>query len=326
MVAYAVRRVLLLIPVLLGITFVVFLFIHLIPGNPAQVMLGLNATPQAVATLTRHLGLDRPLWQQFLRYLNQVVHGNLGRSITQYQSVDRLLAATLPNTLELATASMLIAVAVAIPLGVVAATHRGGVVDILSMVFAQLGVSMPSFWLGTLLVEVFALTLRWLPSFGIGPSVGQVAAALAAGDLTPLGSFLAHLALPATTLGLSGAALVSRMVRSAMIQILGQDYVRTAYAKGLRAGFVIWKHAFRNALVTVVTIVGLQFGYFLGGTVIVESIFAWPGMGRLMVNAILSRDFPTVQGSVLVFAALFAIVNLVVDLTYALLNPKLRYQ
>jgi peptide/nickel transport system permease protein len=321
-----VKRISLLVPVLLGISFVVFLLIHLIPGNPAATMLGTSATPAQIARLDHALGLDQPIWQQFLDYLGRVLQGNLGQSISQYQSVSSLIAYALPNTIELAVVALAIAVGLALPLGVASAVWRNSFFDFASMTFAQIGISMPVFWLGTLFVEFFALDLHLFPTFGIGPPVGTALASLVTGNVGPLGSLLAHVALPALTLGLTGAAIVSRMVRTAMIEVLGQDYIRTARAKGLSSGRIVWRHALSNALLVVVTVIGLQFGYFLGGAVIIESIFAWPGIGRLTVNAILARDFPLVQGCVLVIAALFAVVNLLVDVSYALLNPKIRYQ
>lgn len=311
---------------LLGITAIVFLLIHLIPGNPAAAMLGTSATQSEIARLDHALGLDQPLWLQFVRYLGRVMQGNLGQSIAQYQSVRSLISYALPNTIELSLAALAVAVVVAVPLGVASAVWRNSPVDFIAMVFAQAGVSMPVFWLGTLLVEFFALNLHLFPSFGIGPSIGAAVLGLLHGNVAAFASLLAHLALPALTLGLTGAAIISRMVRSEMIEVLGQDYIRTARAKGLSPFRVVWRHALRNALLVVVTVIGLQFGYFLGGAVIVESIFAWPGIGRLTVNAILARDFPVVQGCVLVIAALFALVNLLVDVSYAALNPKIRYE
>lgn len=326
MITYCVKRVLLLIPILFGITLFVFLIIHLIPGNPAYVILGSDASPAQVAQLDRQLGLDVPLWQQFFTYLGQLVHGDLGTSLAQHQSVSSLISFALPNTIELAVTGMIITLVIGVPLGVASAVFRNTPLDYASMALAQLGTSMPVFWLGTLLVEIMALDLGLLPSFGIGPALGPAIGALASGDSGPMSSLLSHLLLPALTLGLSGVGVVTRLTRSAMIEALGQEYIRTARAKGLRRRAVIWRHALRNGLMAVITIIGLQFGYLLGGAVIVETIFAWPGLGRLAVNAILARDFPLVQGCVLVIATMFAVVNLLVDLTYGLINPKIRLQ
>jgi len=324
--AYLIKRVFLLVPVLLGITVIVFFLIHLIPGNPAVVMLGDQATPQAIARLDHELGLDQPMWLQFIDYIGRLLQGNLGQSITESQSVVSLIAFALPNTLVLAVFAMVVALIIALPLGIASAVWRNSPLDFAGMVFAQLGVSMPVFWLGTLLVEAFALTWHIFPSFGLGAPVGTAFAAPFHGDAAPLAQLLAHMFLPGLTLGLTGAALISRMVRSAMVDVLGQDFIRTARAKGVGESRVVLHHALRNALVVVVTVVGLQFGFLLGGAVIVETIFAWPGMGRLTVNSILARDFPTVQGCILVFAMMFALVNLLVDMSYAVLDPKVHYE
>jgi peptide/nickel transport system permease protein len=240
--------------------------------------------------------------------------------------VSSLIGFAFPNTVELAIAGMIITLLIGIPLGVASAVYRNSILDYAAMALAQLGTSMPVFWLGTLLVQILALDLGLFPSFGIGPALGPAFSSLASGDSGPLSALFSHLLLPALTLGLSGVGVVTRMVRSAMIEALGQDYIRTARAKGLKRRFIIWRHALRNGLLTVITIIGLQFGYLLGGAVIVETIFAWPGLGRLAVNAILARDFPVVQGCVLVIALMFAIVNLVVDLAYGLVNPRIRLQ
>jgi peptide/nickel transport system permease protein len=326
MTTYIVGRVLLLLPVLLGITIFSFLLIHLIPGDPAATILGITATPQQIGSLDRQLGLDRPLPIQFLDYVLRVLQGDFGVSITLHQSVVSLIGFALPNTIQLAAASVLITVLIALPLGVAAAVFRNSPVDIASIIVAQLGISMPIFWLGTLLVEAFAFKLAVVPSFGIGPALLPSVSALFGGKAGPIGSYLSHLLLPALTLGLAGVGIVSRMVRTTMIEVLGQDYIRTARAKGLTRGTVIWRHGLRNALLPVVTILGLQIGYLLGGAVIVESIFAWPGIGRLTVNAILARDFPLVQGCVLVIATMFALVNLIVDVSYAIIDPRIGHR
>lgn len=325
MTSYVIARILLLIPVLFGITVISFMLVHLIPGNPAEVILGISATPGQVAALDRQLGLDQPLPIQFVHYLSQVLHGDLGVSTNLHQTVESLIGAALPNTLELAIAALIVTLITALPLGVASAVFRNGPLDVVAMVLAQIGVSMPIFWLGTLLVELFALRFGLLPSFGIGPDLPAAASAALHGNGSPMASHVSHLLLPALTMGLAGTGLVSRMVRASMVDVLNEEYIRTARAKGVRRWNVVWRHAFRNALLPVVTIVGLQFGYLLGGAVIVESIFSWPGIGRLTVNAILARDFPLLQGCVLVIATLFALVNLLVDISYAYINPKVRY-
>jgi peptide/nickel transport system permease protein len=255
--------------------------------------------------------------------VQRVLQGDLGTSITLHQSVVSLIGFALPNTIQLAVASIIITLVIALPLGVAAAVFRNSPLDLASMVVAQLGISMPAFWLGTLLVEIFALKFAVLPSFGIGPDLLPSLGAVFQGNMDPIGSYLTHLLLPALTLGLTGVGIVSRMVRATMVEVLGQDYIRTARAKGVQRWMVIWRHALRNTLLPVVTILGLQVGYLLGGAVIVESIFAWPGIGRLTVNAILARDFPLVQGCVLVIAAMFALVNLLVDVSYAIIDPRI---
>lgn len=325
MITYVLGRFLLLIPVLFGITAISFLLVHLIPGNPAAVILGITATPAQIASLDRQLGLDDPLPVQFGHYLLRVLHADLGTSINLHVSVLSLIGGALPNTIQLGVAALLITLVLAVPLGVASAVLRNSPFDLAAMVLAQLGVSMPVFWLGTLLVELLALRMGLVPSFGIGPDLGTTITAAFQGNEGVAGSYIGHLLLPALTLGLSGTGLVSRMVRASMIDVLQEDYIRTARAKGLKYRTVIWRHAFRNALLPVVTIVGLQFGYLLGGAVIVESIFSWPGVGRLTVDGILARDFPLVQGCVLVIAVLFAVVNLVVDVSYAYIDPKVRY-
>lgn len=323
MATYIGGRVLLLVPVLLGITLFTFLLIHLIPGDPAATILGITATRQQIASLDRSLGFDQPLPLQFLDYVQRVLQGDLGTSITLHQSVVSLIGYALPNTIQLAAASIIITLVIALPLGVAAAVFRGSPLDFASMIIAQLGISMPAFWLGTLLVEIFALQFAALPSFGIGPALLPSLGAVLGGNAAPLGSYFTHLFLPALTLGLTGVGIVSRMVRVTMIEVLSQDYIRTARAKGMKQWMVIWRHALRNALLPVITILGLQVGYLLGGAVIVESIFAWPGIGRLTVNAILARDFPLVQGCVLVIASMFAFVNLLTDISYAIIDPRI---
>lgn len=326
MARYILRRVLLLLPVLLGISILVFLLLHLIPGDPAQVFLGQDATPAEIARLHHILGLDAPLTVQYGRFLSRLARGDLGTSINQDVPVGGLVLTHLPATVELSVTAMVIAIVVAIPLGVVAATREGSVFDVGSLALAQLGVSMPVFWLGMLLIIGLALNLHLLPTFGRGPSVPAAIAALIRGDPEALVNTVRHILLPAATLGLTAAALIMRMVRSTMLEVLRQDYVRTARAKGLGERTVIYKHALRNALLPVITIVGLQFGSLLGGAVVTESIFAWPGVGQLAVQAIAQRDFPVIQGTVLTLALTFSVVNLLVDISYAWINPKIRYE
>ncbi|HXF83713.1 MAG TPA: ABC transporter permease [bacterium] len=323
MARYAGRRLLLLVPVILSAAVVTFALLLLLPGDPALALLGQEASPEELARFRRLLGLDRPVPVQLGLYLWRVAQADFGRSITLDAPVLRLIGATLPATLELATASIVLAVVVGIPLGLLAARRRGTVLDTGTMLLAQLGVSMPVFWLGVLLILLFAVRLNWLPSFGRGAPLLSV---LLAGDGAAALDSLRHLVLPTVTLAFFNLALLSRLTRWAMLEVLEEDYVRTARAKGQRERVVLSHHALRNALLPIVTIVGLQFGNALGGAVVTETIYGWPGMGRLVVQAIGQRDFPVVQGAVLVLAVLFSLFNLLVDLTYALIDPRIRYE
>lgn len=326
MATYALRRVVLLFPLLLGVIVVVFALVHIMPGDPATVLLGQDATPQAVAELRATLGLDRPLPVQFGRYLANVARGDLGESIFHGQSVGAAIASRLAATLELAFAALAVAVVLGVGLGVLSAVKRGSLVDTGTMLFAQLGVSMPVFWLGILLMFWFAVQHNWLPSVGRGEPLGSAALALLAGRPGVLVDSLRHLALPALALGAGSAAILSRIVRTAMLETLHADYVRTATAKGLARYRIVLRHALRNALLPVVNVAGLRLGELLGGAVLTESIFGWPGLGQLAVTAISQRDMPVVQGVVLVFALMFALLNLAVDTLSAGLDPRVRPQ
>ena len=303
---YILRRLLLTIPVILGVSTLVFLFIHLIPGDPIQVMLGESAKPADVETLRRTLGLDRPLSEQYLTFLKGLVTGNLGTSIHTRQPILSTIVKRLPATLELTLSSMAVALLIAIPLGVISAGKQYSVLDNGSMFFALLGISMPNFWLGPLLIILFSVNLGWLPVSGRGG--------------------LAHLILPAITLGTALAAKLTRMTRSSVLEILHEDYITTARSKGLREGFVIFKHALRNALIPVITVIGIQFGALLSGALITETIFAWPGIGRLTITAIQKRDYPLVQGCVLLIAFGYVFANLITDLAYAWADPRIRFE
>jgi len=323
MARYAARRLVLLLPVVLSAAVVTFALLLLLPGDPAVALLGQEASPDELSRFRHLLGLDRPVLVQLGLYLWRVARADFGRSITLDVPVLRLMLATLPATLELATASVIVAVLIGIPLGLLAARRRGTAVDTGTMLLAQLGVSMPVFWLGVLLILLFAVKLNWLPSFGRGaPLLG----ALLSGDLIAALDSLRHLLLPTVTLAFFNLALLSRLTRWALLDVLEEDYVRTARAKGQRERVVLYRHALRNALLPIVTIVGLQFGNALGGAVVTETIYGWPGMGRLVVQAIGQRDFPVVQGAVLVLALLFSVFNLLVDLTYAFIDPRIRYE
>ncbi len=301
---YLVRRLLLTIPVLLGVATLVFSLIHFIPGDPAQAMLGEGAAPEDVAQLRARLGLDRPLLAQYGLFLQGLAHGDLGVSLRNDQPVLQQIVERMPATAELAFASMAVAVLIALPLGIIAAVWRGTAVDYGAMTLSLVGISIPNFWLGPLLAIVFAVELGWLPVGGRGT--------------------LAHLVLPAVTLGAALAAILARMTRASLLEELREPYVLAARAKGVSRTRAILHHAFRNSLIPIVTILGLQFGVVLTGAVITETIFAWPGIGRLLIQSISFRDYPTVQGCVLLIAVTYVGVNLITDLTYGFLDPRIR--
>ena len=324
MLAYTMRRLAFFVPMLLGIAVIVFALMHVIPGDPARVLLGDDATPEAVAQLRATLGLDQPWPIQLARYFQRLAAGDLGRSMFLSDGVASLIAARLPATMEIAILAVAISVALGIMLGVAAAMRQGSTVDVGCMMFAQLGVSMPVFWLGILLMYLFAVELRWLPSIGRGEPLPSAAWAALTGSPGVLLDALGHLAMPALTLGLVNAAVISRLVRASMLEVLSSDFVRTARAKGMRPRRVVYRHALRNAMLPVVTVIGWQFGALLSGAVLTEGIFGWPGLGQLAVNAISQRDIPLVQGVVLTFALVFAVVHLAVDLLYCVIDPRVR--
>ena len=306
MLIFVVRRLLLTIPVLLGVIFVVMLTLDLIPGDPVALMLGDAATKENIAKFRDHLGLDRPLVVRYVRYLGQVVTGDLGRSIQQNRPVVDELAEAWPATVQLATAGLLLAAVVGVLTGIVSAVWPNSLFDALSRLSSLFGLSMPVFWTGLVLIVVFAFWLPWLPVGGIGSP--------------------AHLVLPAVTLALPSIAMIARMTRSSVLEVLREDYVRTARAKGVRERLVVVKHALRNAAIPILTLLGLQAGQLLGGAVLTETVFAWPGLGRLMVKAIFARDYVLLQGAVLLFAMAFVVINLIVDLSYGALDPRVSRQ
>ncbi|HEY9604717.1 MAG TPA: ABC transporter permease [Allocoleopsis sp.] len=332
---YIAKRLLNLIPVLLGITLLVFAFLHLIPGDPAVTMLGDRATPAQVAALRERLGLNQPLPLQYLTFLWNLVHLDFGTSIISGVPIAQEIRVRWPATFELSLAAITMASIVGIPAGVLAAVRKNSAVDNLTMSGSLLGVSMPVYWLGLLLIYLFAVNLSWLPpsgrlsidaGFSFKPMTGfYVLDALLQLDFKALKDVLAHLILPAVTLGTIPLAIVARITRSAMLEVLSQDYIRTARAKGLLERWVIFKHALKNALLPVVTIVGLQFGTLLGGAILTETIFSWPGIGSWIYDGILNRDYPVVQGGVVFVAVAFVLINLVVDLSYAFLDPRIQY-
>ncbi|MGD0474278.1 MAG: ABC transporter permease [Candidatus Velthaea sp.] len=338
MLKFIVDRIVRLACVLIAITIASFLFMHAIPGDPVQLRLGEHATPQEIARLTLQLGLDRPWYVQLGAYLASVAHGDLGVSIADTQPVAEKLAQYFPATLELTLGAMLVATVLGIPAGVFAAIRHGSALDALTMSSVLLGVSIPVFWLGWMLVYVLAV----VPShFGLNlfPISGRISLnyfvparthlvvldALLAGNGRAALDAAWHLVLPALTLGTIPLAIVAKITRSGMLEVLGSDYIRTARAKGLSRSAVIIKHALRNALIPIITVLGLQTGLLLGGAVLTESIFAWPGVGRLAFDAISNRDMPLINGCMLLFAAVFVVVNTAVDLLYAVANPRIRY-
>lgn len=324
MLAYVLRRLLLLVPTAAGIVVITFSLLLLIPGDPAAVLLGQEASKADIANLRATLGLDLPWSTQLARYFGALLQGDMGRSLFQNESVSSIIGARIGATLELAVAALVIAIVIGVSLGVLAAMRRGTKVDTALMLLAQLGVSMPVYWLGILLMLAFSVKLGWLPAIGRGEPFGSAVWAALSGRPAVLVDSMAHLLLPAFALGVNSAAIISRLVRTSMIEILQEDFVRTAYAKGLRRTRVMVRHALRNALLPVISIIGLRFGLLLGGGVLTESIFGWPGLGQLTIAAISQRDLPLVQGITLCFAMMFALVNLVVDLSYSLVDPRVR--
>ena len=303
---FVARRLLLLVPTVVGVATLVFLILHLTPGDPVEAMLGETALAADKEALRRALGLDRPWWEQYAAFLAGLARGDLGFSLQSRERVLALVAARYPATLELAVGAVAVAVAAALPLGVVSAWRARSWVDYLSTTFALVAVSMPNFWLGPLLILLFSIELGWLPVSGRGGP--------------------AHLVLPALTLGMSMAAILTRMTRAAVLEQLHQDYARTARAKGASELLVLVRHVLRNALTAIVTVVGLQFGALLAGTIITETIFSWPGLGRLLIQAIQMRDYPVVQGCVLTIALSYVLVNLLTDVAYAFIDPRVRYR
>lgn len=323
---YIIKRILQVIPVVLGITVLVFFLIRLIPGDPARVLLGQDATFEEVERMTEVLGLNESYFAQLMKYIKNMLTFNLGDSIMLGDSVINILKQGFPATLELATLSIIISLIIAVPLGVISAVKQNSWIDYVSMIFAQLGISMPVFWIGLLLILTFSVNLGWLPSFGRGePLLYGLKLLFTTGSAEVLLASLKNIILPALSLGVMGSALISRMIRSTMLEVLDSDYIRTARAKGTVEEKVIMKHAFRNALLPVVTVVGLQFGSLLGGSIVTETVFSWPGIGRIIVTAINQRDFPLVQGGVICVTLSFALINLLVDILYAAINPKIRH-
>jgi peptide/nickel transport system permease protein len=313
MIAFILGRLAGMVPVLFLVSLVVFMIIHLTPGDPVLIMLGEEANTEARARLRSELGFDQPLPVQYAVWIGRVVHGDLGRSIRTAQPVSEAILQRLPVTIELAIAAMVVGLLIAIPAGIVSALRRNSGADIACSIVSLLGVSMPNFFLAILLITVFSLWLRWLPPLGFTPIIQD-----------PLGN-LKGLIMPAITLGAALAAVISRQMRGSLLDVLQNDYIRTAWSKGLREDLIINRHALKNAMIPVVTVAGLRMGNLLGAAIITETIFALPGVGRMVVDSIFQRDFPMVQGVVLYLACIFLLINLAVDLVYAYLDPRIRY-
>ncbi|NOZ70584.1 MAG: ABC transporter permease [Chloroflexi bacterium] len=327
------ERVLAVVPIMFVVAIIVFLFMRLTPGDPVDIMMGETGFVSAgeVENLRREFNLDKPLYVQLYIFLADAIRGDLGNSFVKHAPVSKLIAERLPATIELALGALLFGLAVAMPIGIISAIKQNSAIDRLSMAGAFVGISMPPFWLGIILMLIFSVILRWLPVSGrldhnikLQSITGlYVLDSILTSNWPALVSSLKHLVLPSVSLGAAVAATVARILRSSMLEVLRQDYVLLARAKGVPYTKVIIKHALRNALIPTVTVVGLQIGVLLGGNMIVETVFAWPGLGRLVVQAIFARDFPLVQGAVMVYAFVFVIMNLIVDVLYTYLNPKI---
>ena len=313
MTPYLIRRVVALLPVMLVVLTVVFLLIHLIPGDPVSVMLGPDATPAQIQAIRQSLGLDRPLYEQLFKFYGRVLRGDLGRSYFLDRPVTVALLERAEPTLVLTACALLVAVAIGVPAGIIAAAYRGSVWDRALMLGALLGVCVPGFWLSLNFIYLFAVRLGWLPAAGYTSFLVEPVTALR------------YMVLPAVSLGFNQSALIARIARSCMLEVLQQDYIRTARAKGLSQSAVIYGHAFRNALVPVITVIGITMAILIGGAVVTEIVFNIPGLGRLIISAIMRRDYPVVQGVVLVTAAAYVLINLTVDLLYAFIDPRIRY-
>lgn len=350
MTQYLIRRLFSVIPTLLGVTFVIFMFLRLVPGDPAVAMLGEHAAQENVERIREQLGLNRPLFldkeslkqgdvkgffdSQYLRFLGRLFQGDLGSSIHRRIPIADELKLRFPATVELALLSMAIAILVGLPVGIASAARRNSVLDGVSMVGSLIGVSMPIFWLGLMEIMLFAVVLHWLPSAGrLGHAIEvktmtglHLIDSILTGNGEALIDTLKHLAMPALALATIPTAIIARMMRSSMLEVLQEDYVRTAHAKGLRERTVLYRHALKNASLPVVTVIGLQMGNLLAGAVLTETIFAWPGIGKWVYDAILGRDYPVVQGGTLLITIIIAFINLMVDVSYGFLDPRIRYE
>jgi peptide/nickel transport system permease protein len=330
---YLVRRLLLLVPILLGVSLLIFFWIRALPGSPAESLLGERATPALVQAYRHRYGLDQPVYKQYWAYLKTTVQGDLGVSVASRRTITAEIKARFPATVELAVAAMIFAIAVGVPLGFIAAKRHGGIFDNVSLVASLIGISIPIFFLAIILKYIFAVRLGWLPSVGREsitsdaehPTNFYILDAIITRNWAALGDTIKHLILPAIALGSIPLAVVSRITRASVLDVQNEDYVRTARSKGLPPHTVDSRHVMRNALLPVSTIIGLQTGLLLSGAVLTETVFAWPGMGSWLRDAIFNRDYPALQGGILFLALVFVLVNLVVDLSYAIINPRIRY-
>jgi peptide/nickel transport system permease protein len=330
---YLVRRLLLLVPILLGVSLLIFFWIRALPGSPAESLLGERATPALVQAYRHRYGLDQPVYKQYWAYLKTTLQGDLGVSVASRRTITAEIKARFPATVELAVAAMIFAIAVGVPLGFIAAKRHGGIFDNVSLVASLIGISIPIFFLAIILKYIFAVRLGWLPSVGREsitsdaehPTNFYILDAIITRNWAALGDTIKHLILPAIALGSIPLAVVSRITRASVLDVQNEDYVRTARSKGLPPHTVDSRHVMRNALLPVSTIIGLQTGLLLSGAVLTETVFAWPGMGSWLRDAIFNRDYPALQGGILFLALVFVLVNLVVDLSYAIINPRIRY-
>lgn len=333
-IAKIIERILLAIPIMLGVAIIVFVFVRLTPGDPIDIMMGQGGSISEgeIENLRSEFNLDKPIATQLWYYLRDAVQGDLGYSYVKKTAVTTLILDRVPATIELSLGALVLALLIAFPIGIISAVRQNSLIDRLSMSISFLGISMPGFWLGIILILIFSVQLQWLPVQGrIGTDIMldkitgfYVLDSIITGNHKALVSSLRHLILPSLTLGASIASIVARVLRSSMLEVLRSDYIELARAKGAPEFIVVTKHALRNALIPTVTVVGLQVGVLLGGNMIIETVFAWPGLGRMVVEAIFNRDFPLVQGSVMVYAFTFVIVNLIVDILYTILNPKIE--
>jgi peptide/nickel transport system permease protein len=333
MLGFLLRRILATIPVVVLISFLVFLLIHAAPGDPADLLLSEEASPEDIAEARHRWGLDQPIYVQYFRFLANILSGDLGTSFKYADPVISLIGERLPATIELALASMLIAIAIGIPLGVWAGAKPNSWADNLGSTFGFFGISMPSFWFGIMLILVVSGYLNWLPSsgrntYGVAPggeSGFYIIRSLFTGNLHAAWDGIRYLIMPAVALGTGMMGLIMRVTRSSVMEVMDEDYVRTARAKGLAEGRVLWRHVLRNALVPVITVVGLELGTLLSGSIIVETVFSWPGSGALLISAIQSRDYPLITGTVLTYTVAFVAINFAIDVLYALIDPRIRF-